>query len=204
MKYKIKTRINALLISLSFIIYHLSFSVALSSCSDFEDYNEAVRDVIPSANRTLWENIQQRPELTDFAALVKRAGFDDELNATEYYTVWAPVNGSFNPADYSSLTDDALLKQFVKNHIARYSFPASGTVSERVMMLNEKSYDFTGAPAYVMTENPASLDDIREILQKKYEERYQQYASIADIIIDIKNAPIEENFKTLLGALDVK
>lgn len=61
---------------------------------------------------------------------------------------------------------------------------------------------FNGAPAYVLTENPKSLDDIRAILQKKYEERYQQYASIADIIIDIKNAPIEENFKTLLGALD--
>lgn len=61
---------------------------------------------------------------------------------------------------------------------------------------------FTGAPAYVMTENPKSLDDVRAILQKKYEERYQQYASIADVIVDIKNAPVEENFKTLLGALD--
>ena len=61
---------------------------------------------------------------------------------------------------------------------------------------------FNGAPAYVLTENPKSLDDIRAILQKKYEERYQQYASIADIIIDIKNAPIEENFQTLLGALN--
>lgn len=121
---------------------------AMTSCSDFDDYNEAVTDATASANKTLWENIQQTPELSDFAALVKRAGFDDELSATEYYTVWAPKDGSFNPADYSALTDDALLKQFVKNHIARYSFPASGTIDERVMMLNEKSYDFTGAPAY--------------------------------------------------------
>ena len=63
---------------------------------------------------------------------------------------------------------------------------------------------FTGAPAYVLTENPKSLDDVRAILQKKYEERYQQYARIADVIVDIKNAPVEENFKALLGALDVK
>ena len=61
---------------------------------------------------------------------------------------------------------------------------------------------FNGAPAYVLTENPKSLDDIRAILQKKYEERYQQYSSIADVIVEIKNAPVEENFKTLLGALD--
>ena len=63
---------------------------------------------------------------------------------------------------------------------------------------------FSGAPAYVLTENPESLDDVRAILQKKYEERYQQYARIADVIVDLKNAPVEENFKTLLGALDIK
>ena len=60
---------------------------------------------------------------------------------------------------------------------------------------------FKGAPAYVMSENPASLDDIRTILVKKYKERFQQYQTLADIVVDIKNAPIEENFKTLLEAL---
>ena len=60
---------------------------------------------------------------------------------------------------------------------------------------------FRGAPAYVLNENPASLAEIRAILVKKYKERYQQYQTIADIVVDIKNAPIEENFKTLLGAL---
>lgn len=60
---------------------------------------------------------------------------------------------------------------------------------------------FNGAPAYVLSEKPASLDDIRAILLKKYTERFRQYQAIADIVVDIKNAPIEENFKTLLGAL---
>ena len=128
--------------------YILAAALLLASCSDFDDYNEAVTDVTASANKTLWENIQQTPELSDFAALVQRAGFDDELNATEYYTVWAPKNGTFNLADYSALSKEALLKQFVMNHVARYSFPASGRVEERVLMLNEKSYDFGGAPAY--------------------------------------------------------
>lgn len=122
--------------------------VAATSCSDFDDYNKAVTDVKASANQTLWENIRQNGELSDFADLVERAGFADELNATEYYTVWAPKNGTFNPSDYSQLTDAALLKQFVQNHVARYSFPATGALEERVLMLNEKSYDFTGAPAY--------------------------------------------------------
>ena len=60
---------------------------------------------------------------------------------------------------------------------------------------------FTNVPAYVLSENPKSLKQIEEILTKKFTERYQQYQAIADIIIDIKNAPVEENFKTLLDAL---
>ena len=61
---------------------------------------------------------------------------------------------------------------------------------------------FTGAPAYVLNEKPATLDDIRAILMKKYTERFKQYESLADLVVDIKNAPIEENFKTLLEALN--
>ena len=31
-----------------------------TSCSDFNDYNKAGTDAMPSANQTLWENIQQK------------------------------------------------------------------------------------------------------------------------------------------------
>ena len=62
---------------------------------------------------------------------------------------------------------------------------------------------FKNVPAYVLDENPTSLKQIEDILMKKYTERYQQYQAIADVIVDIKNAPIEENFKTLLGALKI-
>ena len=51
--------------------YILAAALLLASCSDFDDYNEAVTDVTASANKTLWENIQQTPELSDFAALVQ-------------------------------------------------------------------------------------------------------------------------------------
>ena len=63
---------------------------------------------------------------------------------------------------------------------------------------------FKNAPAYVVDQNPGSMEEIEEILMKKYTDRYQQYQSIADLVVDIKNAPIEENFKSLLGALDIK
>ncbi len=129
------------MIGLSFIICPLIFSVALTSCSDFDDYNDYKANSHPYANRTLWENISQNSELSDFAALVKKAGFDDELNTTHCYTVWAPINGSFDAAQWQNLPSSALLRQFVKNHIADYSHPVSTSNAERVMMLNEKSYD---------------------------------------------------------------
>ncbi len=124
-----------------------------ASCTDFDDYNEVPKDVFSSdlaemADKTLWENIQDNEELSDFKELVLRAGFDKALGESQNYTVWAPKNGSFDLSDYDGLTDKALLKQFVQNHIARFNHPAIGTVKERVLMLNEKSYDFEGSSDY--------------------------------------------------------
>ena len=144
-----RTKINnRQLIGLSFIICQLSFSAALTSCSDFDDYNEVKGSSIASANQTLWQNISQEPQLSDFKALLDKAGYGSHLDTTQYYTVWAPLNGTFSPADYQNLSSKALLRQFVENHIARYPHNATGPMDERVMMLNDKSYSFTGSGTY--------------------------------------------------------
>ena len=101
-----------------------------TSCSDFKDYNEVPTDALPAGNQTLWQNIQQDAELSDFAALVKQAGFDTELDNTKSFTVWAPKNGTFSMADYQGLSQANLLQQFVKNHVAEYGHQASGAVSD--------------------------------------------------------------------------
>ena len=123
--------------------------LAATSCTDFADYNEAPVDEIAQANQTLWENISQNPNLSDFKTLVERTGFNDQLTQARAYTVWAPKNGTFNMADYASLSDSLLLAQFVKNHIAEYTYRASGNVDKtRVHTLNNKSYVFTGNGNY--------------------------------------------------------
>ncbi|MBM6992028.1 MAG: fasciclin domain-containing protein [Prevotella sp.] len=119
-----------------------------TSCSDFNDYNTAPTDVVSSANQTLWENISQNSDLSDFAALIKKAGFDDELQASHYYTVWAPKNGTYDASTLMQKNDDVLLKEFIKNHIADYNHTISGTIDERIHTLNEKSYDFVGDGTY--------------------------------------------------------
>ena len=72
-------------------------------------------------------------------------------------------------------------------------------VSSGIKMLNPGQ--FQNAPAYILAENPKSMSQVNEILVRKYTERFAQYQAIADIIIDIKNTTIEENFKIIKEAL---
>lgn len=126
--------------------------IGIAACSDFSDYNEAPVDPTPSGNHTLWENISQNAQLSDFASLVKQAGFVDQLNTPRALTVWAPVNGSFSVSDYQSLSTNDLLTQFVKSHVAEYSHPASGVLDERIHTLNEKSFIFAGDGSYTFDD----------------------------------------------------
>ena len=125
--------------------------LAATSCSDFSDYNEVKPETTTAAKQTLWENIQQNPQLSSFASLVRQAGFDDELNATNYYTVWAPLDGTYDASAFSQLDNSGLLKQFVYNHIAAYGHQATGTMDETsgsVLMLNDKTYSMVGSSSY--------------------------------------------------------
>ena len=119
-----------------------------TSCTDFNDYNELPANASVAGSQTLWENISQNSQLSDFATLVRKSGFDAELNSPRSLTVWAPLNGTFNMSDYQDMSQEDLLTQFVKGHIAEYSHAASGKVDERVHMLNEKSFAFVGDGSY--------------------------------------------------------
>lgn len=133
---------------------------AVTSCSDFDDYNSTPSDPLASGNQTLWENIQQNPQLSDFATLVKRTGFDSQLASTRAYTVWAPLNGTFDLAAYQALNDSTLLQRFVKGHVAQYEHVASGQMNERVHMLNGKSFSFSGQGAYTFGSLPVNVANL--------------------------------------------
>ena len=126
--------------------------IGLGACSDFDDYNKEVADVTTAANQTLWENISQNKQLSNFAALLQKAGFDDELNTTHYYTVWAPLNDTYDATALQQMDTKMLLNHFIKNHIADYGHGASGATQEHVLMLNNKSYDFVGTTAYTFDD----------------------------------------------------
>lgn len=116
-----------------------------TSCSDYSDYNEAFNDSNMYAGKTLWQNISENEELSDFASLVKKAGYADILNTPGSYTVWAPKNGSagFDVETLMQLDSAKLVSKFVKQHLANFNMPVNATVEETVLSLNEKKHLFT-------------------------------------------------------------
>lgn len=169
--------------------------LAATSCTDFADYNETPVDQVVAGNQTLWENISQNPQLSDFAALVKQSGFDATLNTPRSLTVWAPVNGSFSVSDYQGLSKEDLLAQFVKGHIAEYGHAATGKVEERIHMLNEKSFTFEGSGNYtfggidVTQANLPSTNGLIHVLNgaAKYYPNLYEYLKRADGIDSLRN-----------------
>lgn len=119
--------------------------LAAASCSDFSDYNTAPVDDNFKADQTLWENISGSENLQNFAKLLKKAGFDTNLNAPRFYTVWAPLDGTYDADKYLSEDSATILKEFIKQHVAEYNHPVSGDVDEMVLTLNQKSHKFTSA-----------------------------------------------------------
>lgn len=118
-----------------------------TSCSDFNDYNEVPEAPTASAASTLWDYISSNSQLSSFRDLVARTGYQSYLQQPRAYTIWAPTN--LDMAKYANMSDSLLLEQFVKNHIAEYNYVASGDLdNQRVLMLNGKSFNFTGNGSY--------------------------------------------------------
>lgn len=126
-------------------------ALCLQGCTDWNDHYD--QNVGGGATATLWENIKAREDLTDFAEILQKTGYDKVLSAQQTYTIWAPVNSVLDSKMDSlrGVKDSLLVMEFVKNHIARNNYGASGAISEKVRMTNGKTMTFAGSGnAYVM------------------------------------------------------
>jgi len=125
--------------------YLLLASLFVTACSDWDDHFDADTATLDSQKATLWENIDSKSNLSEFKTLLAKAGYNENLSASQTYTVWAPVNGSFDYDALSAVGNDRLLKQFVQNHVARNNYPATGVMDQNIYMLNEKLMKFSGS-----------------------------------------------------------
>lgn len=116
---------------------------AMYSCTDTwdEHYGDSAANENSYAG-TLMQAIED--EAPDFAKVVKAYGYDRELGSDNFYTVWAPIDGSFNLSDYvdengNRVADSTdVVKQFLKSHISRYAF-SLGKKDQKFTLLNEKT-----------------------------------------------------------------
>lgn len=129
-----------------------------ASCTDFDDYNKAYTNVSEESTRTLWENINERTDLTQFVEIAKKAGYDQELNSPRCLTVWAPLDGTYDYQRYLDMPVDSVRMKFMENHIANYNFAITGEAkNERVHTLNDKSYVFASGEAGGYTFNGLAM-----------------------------------------------
>lgn len=118
----------------------LAMLLALGACGDWDDYySQEAGD----GSKTLYEMIAGNPQTTAFAQLVREAGYDDELQSTQTYTVFAPTNDAL--AAVSTAGQEA---RIVGNHIARYSNPTSTSTGKGVRMVNGKLFHFGNATTF--------------------------------------------------------
>jgi hypothetical protein len=136
-------------------------AMLMFSCTDWDDHYDADTAVTDSQRGSLWTNIENNSGLTQFASLLKKTGYNDLLNQSQTYTVWAPKDGTFDYDALKNTSDDRVQRQFVENHIARNNYPASGQVNENIYMLNKKMMNFAStANGYTMQNIALQLPSI--------------------------------------------
>lgn len=186
----------------------LPLSLTLAGCSDWDDHYDGGASGLSTSGKTLWENISENSNLTDFANVLKQNGYDELLAGDENYTVWAPLNGTFNYDSLLSVSSDRAKSQFIQNHIARTTYTASGTIDERIYVLNSKSQEFAGSGTYtingvgVSTPNVASSNGVLHTLNGyiPFKENIYESLSSSQYAID----SIADHFKKYeVTSLDV-
>lgn len=172
------SKMNIKKVTLRFGLFSLLLtSLFLTSCKEWDEHYDAGTAVEGSATATIWENIAANANLSQFAALMQKAGYDELLKSTQTLTVWAPLNGTFDYEALMNESNETLLKEFVRNHIARNNYPASGLVEQPIVMLNQKQLLFEGNGNYTMDgiavaqPNVASLNGVLHTINGKLQFR---------------------------------
>lgn len=122
-----------------------------ASCEDSEGLQ--VTPEVPYADKTLFEVVSADPQLTDFMEVLNACGeecADSLLNKSRVYTLWAPVNETFNKdsilAEIEAGNRDDVFKTFIMSHLSNHLKAANGELPEanKILLLNDKVAVFSG------------------------------------------------------------
>ena len=142
---------------LNIIFSTILLLIAASCTDDHFDVDPAV-----SSERTVWENIRNRQDLSQFADLLQRVyvtksegtvetaqTYADLFNHDQVFTVWAPKNDSFNYEYYNKLlgynnvdSTYKVEKELIQNQMSRFRFVLNGEAVDTVELFNSKVAEF--------------------------------------------------------------
>ena len=132
-------------------------ALTFAACSDtWDDHNNRAAEGVEEG--TLWQAIQQNPELSNFSSVVEACGYDKSLASAQVFTVFAPTNSCFSKEEADKLIaayntekgkvddrDNSTIKEFLQNHIALYNYSVSQSSNDTIMMMNGKNILLTSS-----------------------------------------------------------
>jgi hypothetical protein len=136
----------------------ISLLVIGYGCNDAWDTHYELNKQITS-EKTVWELLTDYNELSDFREVLDSVKVMNgskmttityaQLLGQHYFTVFAPVNGSFNKDSLLSLCasvegNKIVANRFVMNHLARTPYSLSTYTEMKAHLLNGKYLPFTG------------------------------------------------------------
>ena len=177
----------------AFLIFSFSQSlIFLSSCAEWNDhFEEPVTQA--SGELTLWQTMQQHPELSDFCEVLSKTmvfkhhqktgvSYANLLDGTQTFTVFAPVNGTFDKDSVLRLLttnkgDSMVVRSFVGNHLT-YSLASCVDKPVEFFLLNNKRATIGGNKVLDVSLKEGNIKakgGILHVLQSTVPYRYNLY-----------------------------
>lgn len=175
-----------------------------TSCDDSEGLK--VTEEVPNANKTLYEVLLADAELEDFVEVINSCGehcADSLFNKSRVYTLWAPVDGSFNKDsllnEVKEGNRDEVFQRFVMAHVSNHLRAANGTLDNKnkILLLNDKvvtfmgdresGYTFDGCPL-IECNNRVKNGVLHKIASPaEYKYNIMEYLKIAENVDSVSN-----------------
>ena len=132
-------------------------ALTFGACSDtWDDHNNRAPEGVEEGS--LWQAIQQNPELSNFSSVVEACGYDKSLASAQVFTVFAPTNSCLSKEEADKLiaaynaekdkfddNDNSTIKEFLQNHIALYNYSVSSSSNDSIVMMNGKNMVLTSS-----------------------------------------------------------
>lgn len=191
--------------SLAYLMF-LSIGV-LCSCTDtWDEHYGGNSENSQAFDGTIMDFLKQNSNLSDFVEIVEATGYDLELNSSQSFTIWAPVNGSFDKNEWLELAKtnkQDVITRFIKNHMTRYNVSLDNQ-KHRISLLNNKTVSMSDESEHtfgsaeilsyntvcdngvinVISEAQPYLDNIYEQIERQYAQWKAEAAAKGEVIID--------------------